>query len=154
MIADEPTTALDVTVQAQVIEVLLRLVAERDTALLFISHDLGVIAQSCSRVITLYAGQVVEDGPVDAVLEAPWHPYTSGLLRSLPRLAVHRARLPSIEGRVPSAADMPPGCRFAPRCAHSRAPCALAQPLIAAVAQRRIRCRCRHGELHLAGALA
>jgi len=153
LIADEPTTALDVTVQAQITELLLRLVSERGTALLFISHDLGVIAQSCASVITLYAGQVVEDGEIDAVLETPLHPYTSGLLRSLPRFAAHRARLPSIAGRVPSPAEMPAGCRFAPRCPHARPACKEPQRLIESAPRRRVRC-IRHAELQLPGALA
>jgi peptide/nickel transport system ATP-binding protein len=152
LIADEPTTALDVTVQAQMTELLLRLVSERGAALLFISHDLGVIAQTCRRVITLYAGQVVEDGEVDAVLEAPLHPYTSGLLRSLPRFAANRERLPAIAGRVPSRAEMPSGCRFAPRCRHAAPGCAQPQELDAAGSSRRVRCG-RHGELALPGAL-
>jgi peptide/nickel transport system ATP-binding protein len=152
LIADEPTTALDVTVQAQVTDLLLRLVAARGTALLFISHDLGVIAQTCASVITLYAGEVVEEGEIDAVLETPLHPYTSGLLRSLPRFAAHRARLPAIAGRVPSPAEMPAGCRFAPRCPHARPVCEQPQKLIETALGRRVRC-IRHGELGLAGAL-
>jgi peptide/nickel transport system ATP-binding protein len=153
LVADEPTTALDVTVQAQVIELLLKLVTSRGTALLFISHDLGVIAQSCERVIALYAGQVVEAGPVDAVLTQPLHPYSSGLLRSLPRFAAPRTPLAAIGGRVPAPDEMPPGCRFAPRCAHARPICDQAQRLEDATAARQVRC-IRHGELQLPGALA
>ena len=149
LIADEPTTALDVTVQAQVVDLLLRLVSEQRTALLFISHDLGVVAQSCDRVLTMYAGQVVEDGAVRAVLERPLHPYTSGLLRALPRFAAHRDLLPSIPGRVPSPDAMPPGCRFEPRCAHAETLCKAPQHL-AATGGRSARCR-RQDELHLPG---
>ena len=150
LIADEPTTALDVTVQAQVVDLLLRLVSDRGTALLFISHDLGVVAQSCARVVTLYAGQIVEDGAVDPVLERPLHPYTSGLLRSLPRFAAHRQPLPAIPGRVPAAEAMPPGCRFEPRCSHAGAPCSA--PQVLAGTGHLVRC-CRSGELRLPGAL-
>jgi peptide/nickel transport system ATP-binding protein len=129
LIADEPTTALDVTVQAQILA-LLRDQSERTgTALLFITHDLGVVAETCTRMLTMYAGEVVEDAPVDDVLWQPRHPYTSGLLRSLPRLCERRAALPSIPGRVPAPAMMPAGCRFRPRCAHGIAGCDAEQPL-------------------------
>jgi peptide/nickel transport system ATP-binding protein len=152
VIADEPTTALDVTVQAQIIELLLELGRRTGTALLFITHDLGVVAQSCTRMVTMYAGEVVEEAAVDDVLEHPLHPYSSGLLRSLPRLSARKSRLPSIGGRVPSAADMPAGCRFAPRCAYAVDACALPQTLESAGAHR-VRC-CRHAALSLPGAVA
>jgi peptide/nickel transport system ATP-binding protein len=113
LIADEPTTALDVTIQAQIIELLQELVQARKTSLIFISHNLGVVSQCCSRMVTMYAGQVVESGPIDDVLERPLHPYTSGLLRSMPALARPGARLPSIGGRVPSPQEMPAGRRAA-----------------------------------------
>jgi peptide/nickel transport system ATP-binding protein len=129
LIADEPTTALDVTIQAQIIDLLLELSAKSGTALLFITHDLGVIAETCSRMITMYAGQVVEDAPVDSALVRPRHPYTSGLLRSLPRLSARGAVLPSIAGRVPTLRDMPSGCRFAERCGHLRAECTAPQAI-------------------------
>ena len=152
LIADEPTTALDVTVQAQIIDLLLTLGESTGTALLFITHDLGVVAQSCTRLLTMYAGEVVEDAPTDAVLLTPRHPYTSGLLRSLPRLAEYKAMLPSIPGRVPSPSEMPPGCRFAPRCPHAEPRCALPQSLDRE-GVRAVRC-VRHDELHLPGAVA
>jgi peptide/nickel transport system ATP-binding protein len=151
LVADEPTTALDVTIQAQIIDLLLERSERTGTALLFITHDLGVIAETCTRMITMYAGQVVEDAPVDSALVRPRHPYTSGLLRSLPRLSERGAVLPSIAGRVPTLRDMPTGCRFAERCPHAREPCAAPQA-IAPADDHLVRC-CRHDELILPGAL-
>jgi len=150
LIADEPSTALDVTVQAQIVELLLELGSKTGIALIFITHNIGLIAESCTRMLTMYAGQVVEDGPVDDILDRPFHPYNSGLLRSLPRLAARKAALPAIPGRVPSAADMPAGCRFAPRCRHAEVPCAEPQAL-EPVGDRRVRCW-RHAALDLPGA--
>jgi len=149
LIADEPSTALDVTVQAQIVELLLELSGRTGIALIFITHNIGLIAEACTRMLTMYAGQVVEDGPVDDILERPLHPYNSGLLRSLPRLSVRGAALPAIRGRVPSAADMPSGCRFAPRCRYVEGPCAAPQVLEPA-GDRGVRCR-RHAELVLPG---
>ncbi len=151
LVADEPTTALDVTIQAQIIDLLLELSAKSGTALLFITHDLGVIAETCTRMITMYAGQVVEDAPVDAALVRPLHPYTSGLLRSLPRLSARGAVLPSIAGRVPTLRDMPTGCRFAERCGHRRDECAAPQ-VVEMEDGHKVRCW-RHGALVLPGAL-
>ncbi|HYD71167.1 ABC transporter ATP-binding protein [Azospirillum sp.] len=150
LIADEPTTALDVTVQAQIIDLLRDLSESTGTALLFITHDLGVVAETCTRMITMYAGEVVEDAPVDDVLTRPRHPYTSGLMRSLPRLAERRHALPSIPGRVPSPNAMPSGCRFRQRCAHAVAGCEQEQPMQAAGPDRRVRCW-RHADLALPG---
>jgi peptide/nickel transport system ATP-binding protein len=152
LIADEPTTALDVTIQAQILDLLLELSTRNGTALLFITHDLGVIAETCTRMLTMYAGEVVEDAPVDSALVRPRHPYTSGLLRSLPRLSRRGAALPSIAGRVPSLRDMPTGCRFAERCSHSKAECAQPQILIEIEPARRVRC-IRQDDLMLPGAL-
>ena len=152
LIADEPTTALDVTIQAQIVELLLELSARTGTALLFISHDLGVIAETCTRMITMYAGEVVEDSPVDDALVRPLHPYTSGLLRSLPRLSSRGAVLPSIPGRVPSLLEMPSGCRFAARCPHAQDACDAPQTLAGGTDGRRVRCA-RHLDLDLPGAL-
>ena len=153
LIADEPTTALDVTIQAQIIDLLFDLSARTGTALIFITHDLGVIAETCTRMLTMYAGEVVEDAPVDSALERPRHPYTSGLLRSIPRLSPRKSVLPSIPGRVPSPADMPPGCRFRPRCAHGLAACEATQVLLDVSDDRRARC-VRQAELTLPGAIA
>jgi oligopeptide/dipeptide ABC transporter ATP-binding protein len=121
LIADEPTTALDVTVQAQILHLMRELQRRTGTALLFITHDMGVIAEMCDDVVVMYAGRVVEQRPVVALFEAPRHPYTRGLLASIPRKGVaHKAPLPTIEGTVPSLLHPPRGCRFADRCTHRR----------------------------------
>jgi peptide/nickel transport system ATP-binding protein len=150
LIADEPTTALDVTIQAQIIELLLKLVQARGTSLIFISHNLGVIAQCCTRMVTMYAGQVVETGVIDDVLERPMHPYTSGLLRSMPSLAKPGTRLASIGGRVPPPDDMPAGCHFQPRCSHAIDRCLEPQPLVRDASGRDVRCT-RYPDLTLPG---
>ncbi|MFP5404922.1 MAG: ABC transporter ATP-binding protein [Gammaproteobacteria bacterium] len=153
IVADEPTTALDVTVQAQITTLLSELSERTGTALLFITHDLGVVAETCTRMLTMYGGEIVEDAPIDEALLRPRHPYTSGLLRSLPGLSQRRAALPSIPGRVPAPGEMPPGCRFAPRCGYSRDLCHLEQRLeVVADSGRRVRC-VRNGELELPGAV-
>jgi peptide/nickel transport system ATP-binding protein len=153
LIADEPTTALDVTVQAQILKLLRDISEQTGTALLFITHDLGVVAETCTRMLTMYAGEVVENAAVDDVLLRPRHPYTSGLLRSLPRLSERRAALPSIPGRVPSPQAMPPGCRFAPRCAHAQPACEAPQELRELEQPAHaVRC-CRAADLVLPGAV-
>jgi peptide/nickel transport system ATP-binding protein len=152
LIADEPTTALDVTVQAQILELLRELSETSNTALMLITHDLGVVAETCTRMITMYAGEVIEDAPVDDALVRPLHPYTSGLLRSLPHLSPRHGRLPSIPGRVPSIVDMPNGCRFRARCAHAAQGCEAEQELLDVGGGRKVRCR-RFRELDLPGAL-
>jgi len=152
LIADEPTTALDVTVQAQILELLRNLSGQSHTALMLITHDLGVVAETCTRMITMYAGEVIEDAAVDAALVRPLHPYTSGLLRALPHLSPRFGKLPSIPGRVPSIADMPNGCRFMARCRFATAGCEAEQELLDAGGGRRVRCW-RFGELALPGAL-
>ncbi len=117
LIADEPTTALDVTVQAQILELLGDLNRELGTAIIMITHNMGVVAGLCSRVIVMYAGQIVEQGPVDQIFDQPQHPYTWSLLRSIPRVdAVRHERLRSIEGMAPDLLHPPAGCRFHPRC--------------------------------------
>ncbi len=152
LIADEPTTALDVTVQAQIIDLLHSLSERTGTALLFITHDLGVVAETCERMLTMYAGQVVEDATTDAVLEQPLHPYSSGLLCSIPRLSEPKSVLPSIPGRVPSPAEMPQGCRFGPRCTYHAPACDQPQEMLEIADGHRVRC-IRHAELHLPGAV-
>jgi oligopeptide/dipeptide ABC transporter ATP-binding protein len=117
ILCDEPTTALDVTIQDQILKLLGSLQRELGVSLVFVSHDLAVIAQTCSRVAVMYAGQVVETGTVDAVFREPRHPYTLGLLRSVPDFDVVRTHLSSIPGRPPDLAAPPVGCRFHPRCA-------------------------------------
>jgi peptide/nickel transport system ATP-binding protein len=117
LIADEPTTALDVTVQAQILELLGDLNRDLGTAIVMITHNMGVVAGLCSRVIVMYAGQIVEQGPVDQIFEHPQHPYTWSLLRSIPRVdALRHERLRSIEGIAPDLLHPPSGCRFHPRC--------------------------------------
>ena len=153
LIADEPTTALDVTVQAQITDLLLELSSTQGTALMFITHDLGVVAEVCTRMVTMYAGEVVEDAPTDEALLRPRHPYTSGLLRSLPRLAQRKAVLPSIPGRVPLPTEMPAGCRFRERCPHAAPGCEGEQVLTGIAPQRSVRCS-RAAALELPGAVA
>jgi peptide/nickel transport system ATP-binding protein len=131
LIADEPTTALDVTVQKQILELLAKLRRELQLSLLFITHDLGVVAQVADRVAVMYAGRVVEHGPVMEVLRAPGHPYTAGLLRAAPRLI--REKLIPIPGSVPSLTSLPPGCSFAPRCTLHVPDCDSAMPQLRAV---------------------
>lgn len=117
LIADEPTTALDVTIQAQILDLLQQIQRETGMALVLISHDLGIIGELCERVFVLYAGRVVEEAPVDRLFAQPSHPYTRGLLQALPSLEAKQRRLAAIPGVVPSATDLPKGCPFAPRCA-------------------------------------
>jgi oligopeptide/dipeptide ABC transporter ATP-binding protein len=116
LIADEPTTALDVTIQAQILDLMRQLKAESNAAILLITHDLGVVAELVDHVVVMYAGKVVESAPVADLFADPQHPYTIGLLGSIPRLDEGRDRLAAIEGRVPSPYAPPPGCRFNPRC--------------------------------------
>ncbi len=116
LLADEPTTALDVTIQDQILKLLLRLKSELAMSVAIVTHDLGVVAGTCDRVVVLYAGRVMESGPVGAVFAQPAHPYTLGLLRSLPGAAHARSRLGGIPGTPPDPRALPPGCRFAPRC--------------------------------------
>ncbi len=131
LIADEPTTALDVTIQAQIMELLARLRRERGMALVMISHDLGVVAQMCQRVAVMYAGQQVEVGPLPGVFEAPSHPYTQALLAAIPEHNRGAARLAALRGIVPGAFDRPPGCLFEPRCDCARERCREQAPAFA-----------------------
>ncbi len=117
LIADEPTTALDVTIQAQILQLIRELQQRTGAAVLFITHDMGVVAEMCDRVAVMYAGRIVERGDVFEIFERSRHPYTTGLLQSIPRPGIaHKAQLPTIEGTVPSPLELPVGCRFAPRC--------------------------------------
>jgi oligopeptide/dipeptide ABC transporter ATP-binding protein len=123
LIADEPTTALDVTIQAQILALMRTLQAETGTAVILITHDLGVVAEVADEVAVMYAGRVVERAAAQAIFDEPQHPYTIGLLGSIPRLDVQRARLASIEGQVPNPLRRPPGCNFADRCPFAVAQC-------------------------------
>jgi peptide/nickel transport system ATP-binding protein len=123
LIADEPTTALDVTIQAQILDLLQDLQKRLGMAILIITHDLGVIAEIADEVVVMYAGKIVESAPVDALFADPQHPYTIGLLGSIPRIEIDRERLSTIEGTVPSPNNQPKGCRFAPRCPFADARC-------------------------------
>jgi len=123
LIADEPTTALDVTIQAQVLALMRTLRTETSAAIVLITHDLGVVAEMADRVVVMYAGQVVEEAPVEALFAMPQHPYTVGLMGAIPSLGAPRARLAAIEGMVPAATAMPEGCRFASRCPFADAQC-------------------------------
>nr|WP_246273070.1 ABC transporter ATP-binding protein [Oricola thermophila] len=116
LIADEPTTALDVTIQAQVLELISDLRAKLGMSVVLITHDLGVVAEHCDRVMVMYAGQVVEEGPTEAVIRGPQHPYTKGLLGSIPRLSLRGQPIRPIEGQVPDLVGLPPQCRFYSRC--------------------------------------
>ena len=123
IIADEPTTSLDVTIQAQYLRLLQDLQRETGLAMLFITHDFGIVAKLCQRLLVMYAGRVVESGPVRAIFDRPSHPYTQALLGSVPRIDAKVARLDSIEGQPPALWDLPQGCRFAPRCPYVHARC-------------------------------
>ncbi len=123
LIADEPTTALDVTIQAQILDLLRELKAGGRAAIILITHDLGVVAEICDEVAVMYAGEVVERAPVEALFERPEHPYTVGLLGSIPRLDRQADELAAIEGIVPNMSVLPPGCRFAPRCPFANERC-------------------------------
>jgi peptide/nickel transport system ATP-binding protein len=124
IICDEPTTALDVTIQGQILYRMQQICREHGTALIWITHDLGVVAELADRVAVMYAGRIVETGPVAQVLDAPRHPYTRGLLESMPARARPGARLPQIEGMAPSLAARPVGCAFRPRCPSAVTRCA------------------------------
>ena len=135
LIADEPTTALDVTVQAQILELLADLNRELGTAIVMITHNMGVVAGLCSRVIVMYAGQIVEEGPVEQIFDSPQHPYTWSLLRSIPRVdALRHERLRSIEGIAPDLLHPPSGCRFHPRCPFRIEKCFTEEPKLQDVA--------------------
>jgi oligopeptide/dipeptide ABC transporter ATP-binding protein len=130
LIADEPTTALDVTIQAQILELVRKVQDETGAALMLITHDLGVVAETVNDVVVMYAGRVVEQGSVDDVLLAPKHPYTEGLLTSIPSKGMRGQRLNVIKGTVPNPFNMPEGCNFEPRCPYAFAPCTVHDPRI------------------------
>ncbi len=141
LIADEPTTALDVTIQAQIMSLLRDLQRQRGMALILITHDLALAAENCQRVVVLYAGQVVETGPIAAVFAAPRHPYTAALLASLPERGAGQRRLATLPGVVPGQYDRPTGCLLHPRCAFASERCRLTPPALRDVGpDRRVRC--------------
>ena len=139
IIADEPTTALDVTIQAQILD-LLKGIKAKDSSLLLITHDMGVIWEMCDEMVVMYASRVVESGPVKELFKAPRHPYTEGLLKSIPGLAGHTERLPHIPGQVPSLMHLPKGCSFADRCPYATARCREEQPELKTDGKRRLAC--------------
>ena len=145
ILADEPTTALDVTIQAQIMDLMLRLQDKLNTAILLITHDLGLIAETVSRVMVMYAGQIVEEAPVIELFDEPLHPYTRGLIGSVPKLGQKfrdgRKQLDEIKGIVPSLQNLPPGCRFNPRCPLAIAKCREQTPeMVRMGRQRQVRC--------------
>jgi oligopeptide/dipeptide ABC transporter ATP-binding protein len=144
LIADEPTTALDVTIQAQILDLMTSLKADLDTAIILITHDLGVVAESAARVVVMYAGKVVEEADVYNIFEHPLHPYTEGLLESIPRIdrsAQKKTRLKEIQGVVPIPSQLPPGCHFNPRCPKVMDVCRREIPVLKEEkADHRVRC--------------
>lgn len=138
LIADEPTTALDVTIQAQILELMKKLKQDLGMAIMLITHDLGVVAEMCERVVVMYAGKVVEEGDAISLFQHPLHPYTEGLLQSVPRLDESRERLHVIEGVVPNPMHMPVGCRFHPRCPLVTDRCRAEEPQLESLAPGRL----------------
>jgi peptide/nickel transport system ATP-binding protein/oligopeptide transport system ATP-binding protein len=134
LLADEPTTALDVTIQDQILKLILRLRRDLNMSVVLVTHDLGVIAQTCDRLAVMYAGRVVEAGPVADIFAQPRHAYTLGLLNSVPRGGTLREPLSSIGGQPPSLSERLPGCAFAPRCSFVVAECGAAKPPLVGVA--------------------
>ncbi len=147
LIADEPTTALDVSVQAQVIALLKRLCRDRGMAVMLVTHDMGVIAEACDRVAVMYAGRIVEIGPVREVIHSPAHPYTVGLMGAIPSLTGERARLLQIDGAMPRLGATPPGCAFHPRCPRAWARCASERPDLMSAGATRAACWLHDAEL-------
>lgn len=137
LIADEPTTALDVTIQAQVLDLIRRLRDELRMSIILITHDLGVVAETCDRVAVMYAGRIVEKGPVSEVFKRPYHPYTRGLLESLPRIDQQTSKLHPIRGTVPAPHELPEGCAFEPRCSYALEECKTNQPISEALSDHR-----------------
>ena len=141
LVADEPTTALDVTIQAQILDLLRELKHEIGLSILLITHNLGIVGELADNVAVMYAGRIVESAPAIDLLRAPRHPYTTGLLRSIPRLGARAERLYSIPGSVPSAARLPAGCKFAPRCDRAQPPCSQdPEPQLTPTHDRLVRC--------------
>ncbi|HUK61771.1 MAG TPA: oligopeptide/dipeptide ABC transporter ATP-binding protein, partial [Dongiaceae bacterium] len=140
IVADEPTTALDVSIQAQIIQLLKRLGREHGTAVMLVTHDMGVIAETADRVAVMYAGRIVEIGPVQAVIHEPKHPYTVGLMGSIPSIGQDVERLPQIEGSMPRLTSIPAGCAFNPRCPHVFDRCRMERPDLLPAGKTRAAC--------------
>src|SRR5690606_2911892 len=140
LIADEPTTALDVTIQAQILDLMRDLSRKFDTSILIITHDLGVVSEVADRVVVMYCGQVVEEADVDDLFNEPLHPYTDGLMGSIPSIEFESDRLQSIKGNVPSPEHLPKGCRFAPRCPQAFDRCFSEMPQLMSKSGRKVRC--------------
>jgi oligopeptide transport system ATP-binding protein len=143
LIADEPTTALDVTVQAQILDLMRKMQKETETAIMFITHDLGVVAEMADRVVVMYAGKIVEEGTVDEIFNEPMHPYTIGLLNSIPQLdSKGKETLHVIEGTVPNLDELPNGCAFNPRCNHAMEICKKEKPELISLRNHSRKCAC------------
>ncbi len=147
LIADEPTTALDVTIQAQILALLKKLKQELGMSIMLITHDLGVVAEMAQRVIVMYAGKIVEQADVKDIFRSPLHPYTQGLLRSIPSLGQTKQRLYAIEGMVPNPVRLPAGCRFNPRCPYATEICREREPVLRAIGSRLVSCWQGAGEV-------
>jgi oligopeptide/dipeptide ABC transporter ATP-binding protein len=157
LLADEPTTALDVTIQAQILDLILELQERLGTAVVLITHDLGVVAETAKRVIVMYGGRKVEEGPVEEIFEQPQHPYTEGLLAAVPHLSAlsghsGRSRLQEIPGMVPALVNLPRGCTFAPRCAYASDICRAEYPPYEAKLPRHM-AACWHSDKLKGGAI-
>ena len=140
LIADEPTTALDVTIQAEIIDLLLELQRKENMALILITHDLALVAESAHRIIVMYAGQVVEEGRAEEIFKSPLHPYTQALLKALPEFAEGKSRLQSLPGVVPGKYDRPHGCLLNPRCPYATEKCRTAEPELIQLNGRQVKC--------------
>ena len=140
IVADEPTTALDVSIQAQIIALLKRLCREHGTAVMLVTHDMGVIAETADRVAVMYAGRIAEIGPVRDVIKHAKHPYTKGLMGSIPSLGERRDRLAQIDGAMPRLTEIPPGCAFNPRCPSAAERCLVERPELMAAGTSRAAC--------------
>lgn len=140
LIADEPTTALDVTIQAQIIDLLLELQRKENMALILITHDLALVAESAHRIIVMYAGQVVEEGKTEEIFKSPLHPYTQALLKALPEFAEGKSRLQSLPGVVPGKYDRPQGCLLNPRCPYATEKCRSVEPALVQINGRQVKC--------------
>ena len=149
LIADEPTSALDVTLEAQIVDLIKSLRDELGTAILYITHDLGVVAQLCDRVLVMYAGNIVEAGETLTIFEKPQHPYTRALLRSHPTRSAQAGRLRTIRGRVPSLKELPTGCKFAPRCDYALAACHTTEPQLVQIGGHRVLCHICYEDIEI-----